>query len=106
MVEMMKYTPILKWKKAEESALKELQNNQKDAVLPLLEFIRPNKSIKRNGAKVTICVDDDELVNELSSKIPQDILLSWGDGRSFLADFSLIAPTKARARYSAGFFRK
>ena len=103
---MTRYTPILKWKKAEGIALRELSNNQKDAVQPLLEFIRATKQVKENGKKVTVNVSDSELVNELSSSIPQDILLSWGDGRPFYADFTLLAPTKVKVEFSAAFIRK
>ena len=106
MVKMMRYTPILKWKKAEARALRDLESNQKNAIQPLLEFIRKTKQVEENGKKVTVSVSDNELLNELSSSIPQEILLSWGDGRPFFADFTLITPTKVRALFSAALIRK
>ena len=107
MVNIMKYTPILKWKEAEELSLRDLKNSQKESILPLMEFVRPNKARKVSGErKSTESVSDDELIKKYSSDIPQKILLSWGDGRPFFADFSLITPIRAKAGFSAGFFRK
>jgi hypothetical protein len=104
MVKNAKYTPILKWKDAERSAIKDLSNSQKDALLPLFEFIRPTK-ISKAAQKLGVKSIEDEIATILSAKIPQDILLSWGDGRQFFADFTLIEPVEARAKFSANFIQ-
>ena len=104
MVNDIKYTPILKWKKAEEGAIKDLSNSQKDSILPMFEFIRPTQ-VSKTAKNLGITNAEDELVRRLSGTIPKDILLSWGDGRLFFADFTLIEPIKTRMKFSNNFIQ-
>ena len=78
------YTPILRWREAEKKAIKDLSINIKDSLLPLFSFQYSTKNLKNNDLK-TAC-------SQMALSIPQEICLSWGDGRPFLADFDSIVP--------------
>ncbi len=96
------YTPILKWKGAEKAAIGGLSESQKDSILPLFEYIRPievSASAKNKG----ILTPEDELMTVLSESIPVDIFRVWGDGRSFISDFSLIFPEDLRINFAKAF---
>ena len=99
MVNTHKYTPILKWKTAEKGALKDLADVQKDCIIPLLEFVRPLELTEKDK-KDGIQSPEDKLCDILSASIPNDIALSWGDGRVFFADFTLIFPEDLRTKFS------
>jgi len=102
MVERTPYTPILKWKKAEEGAIKDLTDTQKDGLLPMFEFICPTK-LSKAAQKQGINTIDGELTEYQSITIPQNILLSWGDGRPFLVDFTLLEPVAIRKEFVSKF---
>jgi hypothetical protein len=102
MVKDILYTPILKWKKAEENAIRDLSNSQKDSVLPVFEFVQPVKvsdKLKDQGIKNV----NEWLIKILSESIPQDIFRSWGGGRLFFADFTLIEPIDIRIKFAERF---
>jgi len=99
MVNTHKYTPILKWKTVEKGALKDLADVQKDCIIPLLEFVRPLELTEKDK-KDGIQSPEDKLCDILSASIPNDIALSWGDGRVFFADFTLIFPEDLRTKFS------
>ena len=41
MLDLRHYIPILKWKRAEEGALKALREDQKKYITPLIQFVMP-----------------------------------------------------------------
>lgn len=97
------YTPILKWKAAERNALCELTDIQKNKITPMLEFIRPillSSTAKKKG----ISSPEDELLLLHSTSIPHNILTSWGDGRPFLSDLTLIAPDNLKIKFAKKFY--
>jgi len=102
MVNTHLYAPILKWKAAEKGALNYLTEAQKSNTVPLLEFVRPLKLTEKE-IKDGIKSPEDKLINILSSSIPNDIALSWGDGRLFFADFTLIFPEDLRMEFAKTF---
>ena len=89
MVNITKYTPILKCKAAEIEALSGFTDMQRDSILPLFEFVLPSISEKEEKADVT---PEDKLMKKSAFNIPQDILMNWGDGRLFFVDFTLLFP--------------
>jgi hypothetical protein len=102
MVNVVKYTPILKSRAAEMGALSDLKTIQKDAVTPLLEFVPPQLSKKeRDSGRNPF----EKLMSESTTKIPDRILRSWGDGRAFFADFTLILPETMRGSFAEEFYR-
>jgi len=97
------YIPILKWKAAEKGALNYLTEEQKRNTIPLLEFVRPLELTEKE-IKDGIKSPEEKLINILSSSIPNDIALSWGDGRLFFADFTLILPEDLRMEFARRFY--
>lgn len=97
-----KYTPILKWKAAEMGALRDLTDTQKDAVLPVFEFVRP-LTISDKDRKSGIRSPEEKLREVLPRTVPEDILKNWGDGRLFFADFTLIFPESLRKAFADKF---
>jgi len=95
------YVPILKWKRAEQSALKELGEKEKKLLTPLIELVMPtvslNKTLIENGEKKTVRKAQEEISAEIIKKfkekrvkeIPEEILQFWGTKPVFL-DFTLL----------------
>ena len=96
------YTPILKWKAAEKGALNYLTEEQKRNTIPLLEFVCPLELTEKE-IKDGIKSPEEKLISILSSSIPNDIALCWGDGRLFFADFTLILPEDLRMEFARRF---
>ena len=95
------YVPILKWKRAEQSALQALEDKEKNTMTPLIELVMPTVSRDRTEGekknKKRIRKTDEEIFTEIIKKfkekrvkeIPQEILQSWGTRPVFL-DFTLL----------------
>jgi len=91
------YVPILKWKRAEQRALLELEEKHKGFIVPLLELVMPTASLTKTINKKKIRKSPDEVFTEIVTKfnnkrlkeIPEEILKCWGT-RSFYLDFSLL----------------
>jgi hypothetical protein len=95
------YVPILKWKRAEQSALQELGDKEKNGLTPLIELVMPTvplyKNVGKKGEKKTIKKTQEEVFAEVVQKfkerkikeIPEEILQSWGTKPIFL-DFTLL----------------
>lgn len=69
------YTPVLRWKPAEQWALAKLSQDQREGIRPLIEAM-PSKS--KGHVSVSISV-------------ARSIIGSWGVRREFLLDFSQVA---------------
>jgi len=91
------YVPILKWKRAEQRALKALNEEEKDAITPLIELVMPTVTLYKKKGKEKIKKTPEEVFIEIVSKyrekktnqIPEEIMRSWGNRLVFL-DFSLL----------------
>jgi hypothetical protein len=95
------YVPILKWKRAEQSALQALGDKKRDVMTPLIELVMPMVSLyKKTGRKEEkkiIRKTQEEIFAEVVQKfkekrvkeIPEEILQSWGARPVFL-DFTLL----------------
>jgi hypothetical protein len=95
------YVPILKWKRAEQSALQALGDKQKNTVIPLIELVMPtvphDRMEGRTKNKKRVKKTDQEIFAEMIQKfkekrikeIPGEILKSWGTSPLFL-DFTLL----------------
>lgn len=95
------YVPILKWKRAEQSALQALGDKEKNVITPLIELVMPTvplyKSIGKKEEKKRIPKTQEEISAEILQKfkekrikeIPEEILQSWGT-RSIFLDFTLL----------------
>lgn len=91
------YVPILKWKRAEQDALKALTNECRDRISPIIELVMPKpKSLFKDENK-KIKKTQEELVQELIaafrtkrfSEILDEIIKSWGTKPAYI-DFSLL----------------
>ncbi len=85
------YIPILKWKRAEQSALESIKNEDKEHLTPLIQFVMPKLTPKE-----LVGMTEDEGFQETISKfrkktkkIPEEILKAWGVAPVFI-DFSLL----------------
>jgi len=91
------YVPILKWKRAEQSALQALENKEKDVITPLIELVMPTVPLYKKIGKKNIKKTSEEIFAEILNKfrekrikeIPEEILQSWGTKPVFL-DFTLL----------------
>ncbi len=72
------YVPILKWKRAEQGALKELTDEDKNNMTPLIQFVMPKQKPKEQF--------DDVVLNfeKQMEKIPGKILEVWGTSPIFI----------------------
>lgn len=100
-MEKINYVPILKWRAAEINALKNVFDQDKDKVLPLIEVVLPSislfKNIVRDGKKEMARKLDEEVHAEMVAKyrserldrIPVEIEECRGELPTLL-DFSLL----------------
>ena len=90
------YIPILKWKRAEHTALKNLTLENKKYVTPLIELVLPTVSRYKDKER-KIKKSPEELLSEMVLKFRQkrfieisdEILKFWGSDKIFI-DFSLL----------------
>ena len=87
------YIPILKWKPAEQQALENLTDKEKELISPLIQLVMPQPKLPKLGK---IEKSREEQLEEVEAslkiklpKIPEEILKSWGKTPAFI-DFSLI----------------
>lgn len=98
------YVPILKWKRAEQGALKEVQDEVKDNIIPLIELVMPKPKFLYKNEKKKIKKTREEIFQELILdfetkrivEIPQEIMKSWGKRPAFI-DFSLLYTTELKS---------
>lgn len=93
MFDLKHYVPILKWKRAEQRALKALEDKGGDSITPLIELVMPTVSLYKKDEKKTQEEMFEEIVlkfkEKRTKKIPEEILQSCGTRPVFL-DFSLL----------------
>lgn len=85
------YIPILKWKRAEQGALKALSEEHKKYITPLIQFVMPKSK-------------PDEQLNSVAAKfeeqmpqIPKKLIEIWGTAPVFI-DVSLLFTIQLKAR--------
>ena len=90
------YIPILKWKRAEQRAIRALEDRDRDFIMPLIELVMPTVSIYKKEDKKQIKNQEEtfkEVVQKFKQKrtkeISPEILQSWGPRPVFL-DFTLL----------------
>jgi len=87
------YVPILKWKAAEKTSLKELQDECKTHITPVFQLVMPGlKRVKGKLVSETPEEQFEEVIQTFKEKIPEipeEILDSWGTETAFI-DLSLI----------------
>ncbi|KKK61367.1 hypothetical protein LCGC14_3015030, partial [marine sediment metagenome] len=85
------YIPILKWKRAEQVALKALEQEHKEYITPLIQFVMPRNK------------PDDELADivarfeNLAPQIPEKLIGVWGRSPIFV-DISLLFTTPLKVK--------
>lgn len=90
------YIPILKWKRAEQSALESLTLDGKKNITPLIQFVMPKPSKNTKDTKKQF----NEVVESFQQKIPkipEEILKFWGNTLAFI-DFSLLYTNPLRIK--------
>jgi hypothetical protein len=87
------YVPILKWKRAEQTALENLPKEDKSHITPLIQFVMPKAKAPKEGQPQK---DDDQKFIEViatfearAPKIYEEIAKFWGKSTVFV-DFSLL----------------
>jgi len=85
------YVPILKWKRAEQGALKALSEEHKKRITPLIQFVMPKQGPNEELDDVI------KKFEELLPLIPQKILEVWGNDPIFI-DFSLLFTTPLKVK--------
>ncbi len=90
------YIPILKWKRAEQGALRALSENQKKCITPLIQFVmpkyKPGKNLKDENLKNIVAKFEEQL-----PQIPEKIIETWGTTPVFI-DVSLLFTTHLKAK--------
>lgn len=85
------YVPILKWKRAEQGALKVLEEKHKKYITPLLQFVMPKYKPGEQLANIVAKFE------EQASKIPEKIIEVWGKTAIFI-DVSLLFTTPLKVK--------
>lgn len=80
------YVPILKWKRAEQGALKALTTEQRKYITPLVQFVMPKQKAAESLEELV------ERFKELAQQIAKDLLEVWGSAPLFI-DTSLLFTT-------------
>ncbi|MBU1181589.1 MAG: beta family protein [Proteobacteria bacterium] len=85
------YVPILKWKRAEQGALKELEEKHKKYITPLIQFVMP-KYQPQDKLESVVAKFEKQL-----PEIPGRIVEIWGKAPIFI-DSSLLFTTQLKAK--------
>ena len=85
------YVPILKWKRAEQGALKALEEKHKKDITPLIQFVMP-KNMPQEQLEDVITRFEEQL-----TEIPGKIVEVWGSTPIFI-DVSLLFSTPLKAK--------
>lgn len=85
------YVPILKWKRAEQGALKALAEENKKYITPLIQFVMPKYKPEEQLKDIVARFE------ELAPQIPQKVIEVWGATPIFV-DVSLLFTTSLKAK--------
>jgi len=78
------YIPILRWKLAERKALGQLFQQDRENLTPLIEFVMPAATTKKQGDKILITKTPKEKLTEMLSDVANDFLKSCGQNTIFI----------------------
>lgn len=87
------YVPILKWKRAEQSALQALHDDDRTLITPLIQLVMPKPQSAASPKK-----QFDSVIATFEEKLPQlpeQILKAWGTAPVFI-DISLLYTTRLK----------
>lgn len=85
------YVPMLKWKRAEQGALKALGEEDKKHITPLIQLVMPKQNPEEQLEGVV------SRFEEQISKIPEKLVEVWGNNSIFV-DFSLLFTTPLKVK--------
>jgi hypothetical protein len=85
------YVPILKWKRAEQGALKALAEDRKKYITPVIQFVMPKSKLNEQLEDVI------SRFEKQLSDIPEKIIEVWG-GTPIFVDVSLLFTTTLKAK--------
>lgn len=91
MFNLRHYVPILKWKRAEQGALKALTEEYKKQITPLIQFVMPNHKPQEKFEDIVTRFEEQTL------QIPDKIIEAWGYAPIFV-DFSLLFTTPLKVK--------
>jgi hypothetical protein len=80
------YVPILRWKKAEQTALAQLYEHDSTFLTPLIELV-PENFIRKDSKKRITKLSVNEVINRVGGQLYQ----YWGE-RPFFVDLCLLSP--------------
>lgn len=86
------YIPILRWRLAERKALEKLFPQDRENVTPLIEFVTPAPSTKKQNGKTIITKTSKEKFLEALPNVPKDLLKCCGQNTVFI-DVHLLEST-------------
>lgn len=84
MIKIKPYIPILRWRSAEIKALEKLFPQDRENVTPLIEFVMPAPSTKKQDDKIITTKTSKEKFSETLSDVANDLLKSCGPGATFV----------------------
>lgn len=84
MTTIKSYIPILRWRPAERKALEQLFHQDRENLAPLIEFVMPAPSIKKQSDKIVITKTPKEKLSEVLSDVASDFLKSCGQNTIFI----------------------
>ncbi len=92
------YVPVLKWKQAEQDALKGLSDSQKESILPLVEIVLPRPKSSAREASDEQRHEESILIfkQDKAGTLAQEIMACWGISPIFV-DFTLLFPNELKA---------
>ncbi|ACL67086.1 conserved hypothetical protein [Anaeromyxobacter dehalogenans 2CP-1] len=90
------YVPVLKWKRGEARALKDLDPAVKAACTPLVEVVPVPTDPETGAAKKTLSKHLDDAIAEMKS--------SWGTAHPVFVDIRLLPPNQATGATLTGLF--
>ncbi len=85
------FVPILKWKRAEQGALKELSAERKNCITPLIQFVMPTPKSDETLEKLVTRFE------KLAQEIPNKLIEVWGKEPLFI-DVSLLFTTPLKVK--------
>lgn len=84
MTKIKSYIPILRWRPAERKALEQLFKEDKENITPLIEFVMPGPSTKKQGDEIVITKTPKEKLSEVLLDVEKDLLNSWRQDAIFV----------------------
>jgi hypothetical protein len=88
------YIPILRWKLAEKKALEQIFQQDRGNLTPLIEFIMPAATTKKQGDEIVITKTSKEKLTKMLSDVTNDLLKSCGQDTVFIDDDFTIKPVE------------